>query len=173
MTDPRVDEVATRTGAPDGPVIPVRPAVRRPVPVTILAAIQAIIAASYLGLVLWLILDPSAANAFVRDGGILRPRLLADDQLEYMVILGATGLLQAIAAIALLGLRRFGWTLTMLLAGVSLAAQIVAFVNSGGLIAGSMLLNVVTVLYLNQWQVRAAFGLAEDGGRDAMEDVRG
>jgi hypothetical protein len=144
---------------------------RRPAPVTILATIQGI-TALLMGIVATsLVLDPTAtlpligAVATVGDALVIEAAGVAA---LYVVM----AILEVVAAVALLRLHRLGWTLTMLLAGVSLASAIVTWWITGQVVTLAMLLGVATVLYLNQRQVRAAFGLA--GGRTAdLEEERG
>ncbi|MCJ7710150.1 MAG: hypothetical protein MUQ32_04900 [Chloroflexi bacterium] len=133
-------------------------------PVTILAGIQIFLAILFGALGAVALLDPEAALPSVSDlaaasGGPGAAAVAAGAALLFGGLAGV----QLLAGIALLQLRQLGWTLAMLMAGVSLASQIVTWWTSGEVLAISMLLSVVTVLYLNQGQVREAFGLA--GGR--------
>jgi hypothetical protein len=85
-----------------------------------------------------------------------------------MAVIGFT------AAILLFRMRQLGWTLTMLLAGVSLAAQVYLYVTTGALTVHLMLIQVVIVLYLNQREVRSAFGIGgHDDGSIVELDERG
>jgi hypothetical protein len=142
--------------------------------VTILASIQ-ILSALLLGLLaLLLVLDPDATLA---DLGIpwtsadpgTTPVLEAASLAAVVTLLAG---LELLAAVALMRLQRLGWTLTMLLAGLLLASQIFTWWSTSSISPVSMLLNVVTVLYLNQRQVRAAFDLA-DGSSANLEEERG
>jgi hypothetical protein len=131
----------------------------RPTPVTILAVIQAIGATGYLLSVATLagaehvILQGLAdrglrvINESTLTGTTLATALLA------MAIVGYT------ASILLYRMRRLGWTITMLLTGWSLASQIYLYVTGGDLVPAMMAVPVITALYLNQRQVRAAFGI--------------
>jgi hypothetical protein len=76
---------------------------------------------------------------------------------------GAAGVLILVAAVLLISAlmllagRRIGWLLAMVITGVSVAIDIVAFFAG----AGSelwMFLNVVTVFYLNQRDIRELMG---------------
>ncbi len=160
--------------APPGATAATRPG-PRPTPVTILAAIQ-ILSALLLGLVAAaLVIDPETSLPAFEIPGVGSGDSGTTVVLEaatLAVVLGVVAGLELLSAVMLLRVRRLGWTLTMLLAGASLASQIFAWWSTGEVLAASMLLNVVTVLYLNQGQVRAAFDLA-DGGSADLEEERG
>ena len=77
---------------------------------------------------------------------------------------GAAGLLILVAAVLLISAlmllagRRTGWLLAMVITGISVAIDIIAFLAG----AGSelwMFLNVVTVFYLNQRDIRELVGV--------------
>ena len=77
---------------------------------------------------------------------------------------GAAGVLILVAAVLLVSAlmllagRRIGWLLAMVITGISVAIDIVAFFSG----AGSelwMFLNVVTVFYLNQRDIRELVGV--------------
>ena len=160
MTTDPPPAVATRPSRP-----------RRPTPVTILAAIQIITSVTYLALAVTLVADPAVRSGFVHALG---PGWRgADAWLEALLLFGALGLLELFAAMQLLRLRRVGWTISMLVAGVVLAWQIATYWSTGQVSSLSMLLNVFTVLYLNQRQVQAAFGLAATGSKSDLESERG
>jgi hypothetical protein len=142
---------------------------RRPVPVTILAAIQ-LVTALLLGLsAVGLALVPATAPAILGDA-VLTGDAAGLEAATLAIILGIMGALELVAAIALLRLHRLGWTLAMLLAGVSLASAIATWLISGEVLTMSMLLGVATVLYLNQRPVRAAFDLVGGRGADLREE---
>jgi hypothetical protein len=93
------------------------------------------------------------------------PSLLADagDSATVTTLLFALAAVLVVAAIGLFGGRRLGWLLAMVTTGVFIAADIVTF-GAGAAHHVWMLLNIVTVFYLNQRDVRAAFlSLAGDG----------
>jgi hypothetical protein len=142
---------------------------RRPAPVTILAALQ-LVTALLLGLsAVGLVLDPAIAPAILGDAVATGDAL----QVEAAILAAAyaaMAVLEVVAAVALLRLHRLGWTLAMLLAGVSLASAIATWWFTGEVVTKSMLLGVATVLYLNQRQVRAAFDMAGDRGADLGEE---
>jgi len=130
---------------------------KRPIPVTILAIFQLAQALLYFAGVVIVVLNPEAVLAEV-------------DALTLGTALAGVAVIQAISAIGLLRQQKFGWTLAMLTAGVSLASQIASWWTQGTLVPLAMLLAVVTVLYLNQVPVRAAFGLAT---RHEVDDFAG
>lgn len=76
-----------------------------------------------------------------------------------------TALLAALLAMTLLQvvlvftLRRSGWVLTMLVVGVNLAIQLWGIWQGGPTATLSLLILSLTALYLNQAEVRAAFGI--------------
>lgn len=130
---------------------------KRPIPVTILAVFQLAQAALYFAGVVVIAVDPEAL-------------LVEVEALTLGTALAGVAVIQTISAIGLLSQRKFGWTLAMLAAGVSLASQIATWWTQGTLVPLAMLLAVVTVLYLNQVPVRAAFGLAS---RHEVDDFAG
>ena len=137
---------------------------RRPAAVTILAAIQIVTALMLAIIAAALMLDP-AATLPVIGGVVLASDALAIAAVGVAAVYTAMAVLELAAAVALLRLRRLGWTLTMLLAGASLASSIATWWFSGEVPTASMLLGVATVLYLNQRQVRAAFGIGATAAR--------
>ena len=144
---------------------------RRPVPVTILAVLQ-LVTALLLGVTaVGLAVDLTSASAILGDA-VVTGEVAGLEAATLAVILGIMAALELVAAVALLRLSRLGWTLTMLLTGVSLATQILTFWSTGEVLTLSMLLSVATVLYLNQRPVRVAFGLADVRGAD-LEEERG
>src|SRR4051812_36705872 len=74
---------------------------------------------------------------------------------------GIVGILMILAALGILRREQAGWLLAMVLTGVFLAAEIWAFTQGqpGYL---WMALDVVTVFYLNQSDVRAIVGAGSD-----------
>ena len=77
------------------------------------------------------------------------------------------------AGILLLRMRQLGWTLTMLLAGLGLASSIYLWWAQGTTLTIPVMVQVVTVFYLNQRQVRVAFGISRHrGGRHARAGTR-
>ena len=142
----------------------------RPVPVTILAFIQIVLG----------ILNLAVAIALVAEADELVDLGVLIDRSAYSFVEGTTlilifivvGTLELVSAALLLRVRRTGWPLAMLLSGASLTIQIVQYFANGSLTTLALLLNVVSVLYLNQRGVREAFGLLP-AGHAALEDERG
>jgi uncharacterized membrane protein (DUF2068 family) len=104
------------------------------------------------------------------DAGPLR-RIIAlpgalSDALRDTPIVGAVVLvlvaLLVVAALGLWGRRRWGWVIAMVVTGLFLATDIWAF-SDGRANHLWMLLNVITVLYLNQREVRESLGRREAG----------
>ena len=89
---------------------------------------------------------------------------------------GASGVLLLIAAIllvaaiALLAGRRIGWLVAMVTTGVFVAIDIIAFLAGSGSELW-MFLNIVTVFYLNQRDVRERVGAALEPVVDAPRGV--
>jgi hypothetical protein len=77
---------------------------------------------------------------------------------------GAAGALILVAAVLLVSAlmllagKRIGWLLAMVITGVSVAIDIIAFVSGSGSELW-MFLNVVTVFYLNQRDIRELVGV--------------
>lgn len=168
---------ATSTSAPLPPAAVSPPARRRrPFAVTALAGLQ-LISATYFALAAAaLVVDPTArqalSGAFETLG--LRSGALADvEGLAAGALFAAVALLELLAAILLLRLKRIGWTITMLLTGVALAAQIFNWWNSGEVVALGLLFNVATVFYLNQRMVRQIFGITGSRIVETLEVNRG
>lgn len=143
---------------------------QRPVPVTILAVLQVVLGVLSLAVAAALLLDPSLASAL--SGLIDRSAYGFIEGRVLIVVVGLVGMLELISAGLLLQLRQTGWTLAMLLSGINLGVQIFSYVSAGTLTTLSLVLNVVSVLYLNQGTVREAFGLVP-AGHGALEDERG
>jgi hypothetical protein len=148
-----------------------RHARRRPTPVTILAGIQVVTAIMFGVVAAALLVDPGQAILAI-SGVTVEGDLLGAEATALAVMSAGVAVLELMAAVALLRLSRLGWTLTMLLAGASLATQIVTFWSTGEVLTLSMLLSVATVLYLNQRPVRVAFELT-DRRRGDLEEERG
>jgi hypothetical protein len=79
------------------------------------------------------------------------------------VILGSLFVLTFVQVVLLLLLRRIGWIVTMLVVGFSLSLLLWSVLQGGQPDGLSMLLYALTALYLNQSEVRRAFGVG--GGR--------
>jgi hypothetical protein len=77
-----------------------------------------------------------------------------------LVIIGGFFVASTASGVLLLRMRQLGWTMTMLLTGIALAYGICAWFFAGSTLSIVMLVQVVTVFYLNQRQVRQAFGIS-------------
>lgn len=73
------------------------------------------------------------------------------------VVLFLTAVLLLVSAVGILSRRRTGWLLAMVLTGVSVAIDIFGFLN-GDVNHFWMGLNILTVFYLNQRDVREIVG---------------
>lgn len=149
---------------------PPRPRVKRPAMVTILAGLELFNAFGYFFTLLALGEIYTQLGIVDLNGQI---DLLAALPIEgWMVVaLLATLSFAALAAgVLLLRMRQLGWTLTMLLTGMGLALEIYLYWAGGEVLAFWLLIYVLTVFYLNQRQVRVAFGI---GGAHAPIDAEG
>jgi uncharacterized membrane protein (DUF2068 family) len=86
------------------------------------------------------------------------------------VILVVTAAMLIGASVALLAGRRVGWLLAMVLTGVFLAIDIVEILSGTGSDIW-VLLNIVTVFYLNQRDVRALVGATLEPIIDPMPGI--
>ena len=95
------------------------------------------------------------------------PNLLASagNATAVTAVFVVAGVLLALAAIGLLAGRRSGWLLAMVLTGIFIAADIITF-GTGTAHHFWMLLNIVTVFYLNQRDVRETFMPPSSGRRE-------
>ena len=75
------------------------------------------------------------------------------------VLFGSLFVLSFVQVILLLLLRRAGWILTMLVVGLSLLVQLVSIWQGADPADLSLLLYALTAFYLNQSDVRRAFGV--------------
>jgi uncharacterized membrane protein (DUF2068 family) len=80
----------------------------------------------------------------------------------------AYGAVLVIAALGMLGRRRTGWLLAMVVTGVFIALDLYSFANNEADHLW-MALNIVTVFYLNQRDVRAVVGVTASMGISALE----
>jgi hypothetical protein len=136
---------------------------RRPTAVTILAILQLLNAIGY-GLLFALVMAFGSAaleglpgNGTGNGGPILEPGV---DVAIAAVLTGALCIAALAGSVLLLGMRQLGWTITMLLAGLTLAASLVAWLAQGVALEVWLLVQIATVFYLNQRQVRDAFGIS-------------
>ena len=136
---------------------------RRPAVITILAIFQLVTAGLYGLFARVIAIDPAAAYEQMHPS-LSRLGDLPMDSGTLMAAFAALAAvvagLDAISALSLLRMKRYGWTIAMLMAGVGLAVQIANFWASGAVQPVATLFAIVTVLYLNQTPVRAAFSLA-------------
>jgi hypothetical protein len=86
------------------------------------------------------------------------------------VVLAFAGLL-IMSVIGMLSRRRTGWLLAMVITGLFVAIDIYGYLNSSANHVW-MLLNIVTVFYLNQRDVREVVGAAEPIEADRAAPVR-
>jgi uncharacterized membrane protein (DUF2068 family) len=70
-----------------------------------------------------------------------------------------------VSAVGLLAFRRWAWMLAMVTTGIFVAVDILGYV-AGEANYIWMALNIVTVFYLNQREVRVSVGVAGESGRD-------
>ena len=89
---------------------------------------------------------------------------LAGDEARLQVFaiaaLGTLGAVTLIQLVLLLALKRVGWVITMLLVGLGLFEQLVAIWQGQATNTLALFLDAVTALYLNQSEVRRAFGVS-------------
>jgi hypothetical protein len=146
--------------------------VRRPAAVTILAVIQLLSAAGY-GLILAILLvDGPAVLDALASGASDGTALLDLEVAALVVIVGGFCVAALAAGILLLRMRQLGWTITMLLAGLSLGTSIYLWWTDGTALSIWLLVQVVTVFYLNQRQVREAFGISRRESGGALDQGR-
>jgi hypothetical protein len=146
--------------------------VRRPAAVTILAVVQLLSAAGY-GLILAILLvDGPAVLDALASGASDGTALLDLEVAALVVIVGGFCVAALAAGILLLRMRQLGWTITMLLAGLSLGTSIYLWWTDGTALSIWLLVQVVTVFYLNQRQVREAFGISRRKSGGALDQGR-
>jgi hypothetical protein len=87
---------------------------------------------------------------------------------SWVLLLGAA--LLSLSVIGILGRRRIGWLLAMVLTGLFVGLDIVGYAN-GAANHLWMALNILTVFYLNQRDVRIAVGASVDPDADELEDA--
>ncbi len=79
-----------------------------------------------------------------------------DNPLALYVVGGLAIVAILVISLGMFQLKRWAWIATMILIGVNLVISIFNYLN-GHLNAGAMLLDVISVFYLNQRSVQAAF----------------
>lgn len=131
---------------------------RRPTTVTILAVIQLASSVLY-GLVFLVLLADDAAilDAVAGDGAAPTGVVALIEVGGLRLFFGSYCAATLVGGILLLRMRRLGWTITMLLTGVGLASSILTWASTGTVVTVILLVQVITVLYLNQRQVKEAF----------------
>jgi hypothetical protein len=133
---------------------------RRPFALYVLALLLLVKA----GVLLALVFDVSLA-----DDNLIRRALQVSPELGRFIqgltasdiVLGVLAALLVGSAAGLVLLRRDGWLMAMGLTGLFVAGDIVGFCN-GDVSYLWMALNIVTVFYLNQSDVRAAVGVSTE-----------
>jgi hypothetical protein len=171
MRPPALDDRITRGPSPDGGVVapPLGVAhVRRPAVVTILAILQLLTAAAY-GLIFAALLatGPDALVALIGDG------LLGEvEMVTVAVVVGGFAVATLAAGILLLRMRQLGWTITMLLSGLGLVSSIAVWWTQATTTPIVLFVQVASVFYLNQRQVREAFGISRREAGDALSTAR-
>jgi hypothetical protein len=132
-----------------GGMVPAQPARRRPFGVKVIIALQTVtIFVLLLGFIAWWYSPDLQAELRATYGP-------AVDAVMPFVVLALTGV-QLVTLTGFIRLKRWGWYLVIVLAGVSLATNLWRY------FAGmpdylTMVTNVLTVLYLNQREVQQAF----------------
>ena len=160
------------TGVPAAsPGSPTRP--RRPPPVTFLAAVQLLSAVAYGLVFLALLADGSAVVDQVIASVGAATGHASDLAVAAVTSLVAAYFVAALAAgLLMLRMRQLGWTITMLLAGLGLASSVYLWFAQGTTLEIWVAVQVVTVFYLNQRQVREAFGISHRRAGDALDRAR-
>ena len=151
----------TGTGsAPTPAAVAASARARRPAVVTILAVVQLLSATAY-GLILAILLvDGPAVLDALAAGSSDGPSAIDLETAALVVIVGGLCVATLAAGILLLRMRQLGWTITMLLAGLTLALSLVTWLVQGAPLEVWVLVQIATVFYLNQRQVRDAFGIS-------------
>ncbi len=153
--------------AVDGPA-------RRPPAVTILAILQLITAAAYGLIFLGLIVGGPAVLSEIAGRLLVAEDLIAEFRTGFvLLVLGVLFVACVSAGVLLLRMRRLGWTLTMLIAGLGLATSVYLWWFQGTRLEFWLLVQIVTVFYLNQRQVRHAFGITGRRLPAALGEGRG
>lgn len=146
------------------------PQVRRPAAVTILAILQLLSAAVYGLIFATLLMSGPAVLEALTGNAVLDAGLEAG---IITVLVGGLCLTTSAAGVLLLRMRQLGWTLTMLLAGLGLASSIYLWWAQGTTLTIPVIIQVVTVFYLNQRQVMVAFGISRRRADDTFDLGRG
>ena len=142
---------------------------RRPPTVTILAGIQLFSAAGY-GISLATILTGGLGelNAAMQ-GNFQNLDTATVAETILIAVFGVLFVTTLAAGVLLLRMRQLGWTITMLSTGFSLLSQIYYYWSGQAVVAIWLAVNVLTVFYLNQRQVREAFGIGRSQSTDEQQ----
>jgi hypothetical protein len=134
---------------------------RRPPAVTILAILQFITATAYGLILVGLAVGGPAVLETVAGRLLVAEDLVAELRTGVvLLVLGVLFVACLAAGVLLLRMERFGWTITMLIAGLGLATSVYLWWFQGNRLEFWLLVQIVTVFYLNQRQVRHAFGIS-------------
>ena len=141
---------------------------RRPAVVTILAILQLLTAAAY-GMILaaLIVAGPDTLAGLIGDG------LLGEvETATFALVVGGFAVATLAAGILLLRMRQLGWTITMLLSGLGLVSSIAVWWTQATTTPIVLFVQVASVFYLNQRQVREAFGISRREAGDALSTAR-
>jgi hypothetical protein len=131
---------------------------RLPLTLYVLAGLMLIKAVIIVAVVAGATLDTMRPNLGLTTGRELA-RFFAENPAVGPVVLAIAGLL-VVSVVGMLSRRRTGWLLAMVITGLFVAFDIHGYLNSSASHLW-MVLNIVTVFYLNQRDVREAVGAAE------------
>jgi hypothetical protein len=166
MASPRPDtatgdrEAETRTEPPVVAVDDNEPPVHRPAPVTVLAMIRLVTGIGYAALALSVANDRVRTLAFITASSRFGEGPIAE--LSTPLIVATFAFLAAVslaACVLLLRVRQLGWTLAMLLSGLTLAVFLWVWWTEGSTSSLVLFVEVVSVFYLNQRGVKETFGI--------------
>jgi mannitol-specific phosphotransferase system IIBC component len=139
---------------------------RRPAIVTILAILQLLTAAAYGMILAALIVGPDTLAGPIGDV------LLGEvETATFALVVGGFAVATLAAGILLLRMRQLGWTITMLLSGLGLVSSIAVWWTQATTTPILLFVQVASVFYLNQRQVREAFGISRREAGDALSDA--
>ena len=138
---------------------PPSPPRRRPFTLIVLAGLMFLKAGLIGAAVVRALVEEGVASGSVRVPGVGVE--VRETPAAGVILLAIAGIL-VVSALGLLGNRRAGWLLAMVTTGVFLAVDIVGFVN-GSANHVWMVLNIITVFYLNQRDVREGVGVSASG----------
>lgn len=146
----------------------------RPAAVTILAILQLITAAAYGLIFLGLVVGSPGVLSEVAGRLLVAEDLIAEFRTGFvLLVLGVLFVACLAAGVLLLRMRRLGWTITMLIAGLGLATSVYLWWFEGTRLEFWLLVQIVTVFYLNQRQVRHVFGISGRRLTAMLEEGRG